>query len=1022
MSLKENSNAPAFMQGGGNMGELIRTIDWTVTPLKSAESWPYCLKTAVAMILSSPFPMYIAWGKEYTQLYNDAYRPILGKEKHPQAMGISTRETFREIYHLVGPMFDGVMDGNPVFYPDFLYVLERNGFPEECYFDFSYSPIRDENGLIGGVLVICMETTEKVFGRKKLEENNEQLHLAIEAELLARKKTEESEKRFRTMAESSDILIAVGDETSDAIYFSKAWVELTGRPMKDLLEFGWVDLVHPEDKENFVNAYLSAFKVKGPFIGEFRVLSKDGSYRWLLARGMPRVHPDGAFAGYVSSCIDISERRIAELDKEAMNEKMGAANEELVSTNEELAEAEKNLQQMVKDLAASEEKFRLLVRYAPVAIGVLAGRDLVIESANEKILNIWGKTESIIGKPLAVALPELKGQPFLQILDDVFTSGTASYGNEVKAFLEHNKQLREIYFDFIYQPLKDNEKTTSIMVVAIDVTEKVIAKKDLERAYVQARLSKEAALLGTFDMDLEKGTMEWDERCRVLFGISHNEKVTYEKDFITGLHPNDRERVIKVIDDVMIKSVSNGDYDVEYRTIGAEDQQVRWIRAKGKAYFEEHDKPVRFIGSVLDITDQKTEEIRLRESAERQARLTERLEIINQMIQMVSEELDLDKIIQKITDATTELTGAKFGAFFYNKTDESGESYMLYTLSGAPREAFEKFGMPRNTAVFHPTFSGEGVVRVDDITKDPRYGKSAPHHGMPKGHLPVVSYLAVPVISRSGEVLGGLFFGHPEPGKFTKDHESLVSSIAAQSAIGIDNAKLYEEVKTLNDKKDEFIGLASHELKTPLTSISGYLQILNRHIKEDSSKKFLDKTLQQVRKLTTLVNDLLDVSKIEAGQLQLVMAEFDIQKTIDDAIELIGHSNNKYEILFETNLNSCRIDADAGRIEQVLINLLSNAIKYSPGADKVILSLSCTNNEIKIGVKDFGLGIPKDKQIQIFSRFYRVEDAAPTISGLGIGLYISKEIINRHNGDLWVESEIGKGSTFWFTLPVHATS
>jgi PAS domain S-box-containing protein len=143
-----------------------------------------------------------------------------------------------------------------------------------------------------------------------------------------------------------------------------------------------------------------------------------------------------------------------------------------------------------------------------------------------------------------------------------------------------------------------------------------------------------------------------------------------------------------------------------------------------------------------------------------------------------------------VTDASTSLSGAEFGAFFYNVVDAKGEAYLLYTLSGAPREEFQRLGLPRNTPLFEPTFSGTGVVRLDDVLKDPRYGTMAPHHGMPKGHLPVRSYLAVPVKSRSGEVLGGLFFGHSEVGVFTERAERCVLGIAAQAAIAIDNARL----------------------------------------------------------------------------------------------------------------------------------------------------------------------------------------------------------------------------------------
>ncbi len=146
-------------------------------------------------------------------------------------------------------------------------------------------------------------------------------------------------------------------------------------------------------------------------------------------------------------------------------------------------------------------------------------------------------------------------------------------------------------------------------------------------------------------------------------------------------------------------------------------------------------------------------------TSEQQARQT--AELLNRVGPMLVRELDLEKLVQSVTDIATKLVAAEFGAFFHNVTNERGESYMLYSLSGVPREAFSRFPMPRNTAVFAPTFGGEGVVRSSDITQDPRYGHSAPHHGMPQGHLPVKSYLAAPVVSRSGEVLGGLFLGTP---------------------------------------------------------------------------------------------------------------------------------------------------------------------------------------------------------------------------------------------------------------------
>ncbi|MCP3730350.1 response regulator [Sphingomonas sp. MG17] len=190
---------------------------------------------------------------------------------------------------------------------------------------------------------------------------------------------------------------------------------------------------------------------------------------------------------------------------------------------------------------------------------------------------------------------------------------------------------------------------------------------------------------------------------------------------------------------------------------------------------------------LRDRSTQRAAEDRIRE--ERRG-----LEILNRAGSALAVENDLQQLVQIVTDAGVELTGAQFGAFFYNVLNPAGESYMLYTLSGVPLEAFSKFPMPRNTDVFGPTFAGAGIVRSDDITRDSRYGKMAPHHGMPEGHLPVRSYLAVPVISRTGDVIGGLFFGHAEVGVFDERSERGLEGLAGEAAVAIDNARLYQAV------------------------------------------------------------------------------------------------------------------------------------------------------------------------------------------------------------------------------------
>ncbi len=412
-----------------------------------------------------------------------------------------------------------------------------------------------------------------------------------------------------------------------------------------------------------------------------------------------------------------------------------------------------------------------------------------------------------------------------------------------------------------------------------------------------------------------------------------------------------------------------------------------------------------------DITEQVEAQAAIKRNAQN-------LELLNSIGKVILQKLEVKEVLQQVTDITTKITGAAFGAFFYNTFNDNGEAFMLFTLSGAPREAFESLGMPRHTDLFKPTFSHREVIRVDDITKDSRYGKNAPMAGMPNGHLDVKSYLAVPVVSTSGEVIGGLLFGHPQAGRFKAEHEDLVESIASQAAIALDNSKLFEEVTAMSDKKDEFIALASHELKTPLTTIKGYLQLLSKKEQDRVNALFLDKTLDQVAKLNALVADLLDVSKIEAGKLQFNLEHFDLRLILKEVMETFPYTYKSHKIIFHDQFEPAFVYADKQRIEQVINNLLTNAIKYSPNADLVEVSVDRNPDTVTVRVKDYGVGLKEEHKRKIFTRFYRAE-GVENISGLGIGLHLTKEIIDRHKGEIGVESKFGKGSEFYFSLPAH---
>jgi len=235
-------------------------------------------------------------------------------------------------------------------------------------------------------------------------------------------------------------------------------------------------------------------------------------------------------------------------------------------------------------------------------------------------------------------------------------------------------------------------------------------------------------------------------------------------------------------------SIATGEpFEMVFPLRGA-DGIFRPFLTRVRPWLDSNGKIIRWFGSNTEITEQQRVAAELTE----QKRV---LETLNRTAAIIAAELDQHKLVQTVTDAAVDLTKAQFGALFYNVKNDKGESYTLYTISGVPREKFSNFPMPRNTAVFDPTFRGIAVIRSDDITKDSRYGRSAPYHGMPKGHLPVRSYLAVPVTSRSGEVMGGLFFGHAQACVFTEYHEQVLIGLAAQAAVGIDNARLYESAQ-----------------------------------------------------------------------------------------------------------------------------------------------------------------------------------------------------------------------------------
>lgn len=395
-----------------------------------------------------------------------------------------------------------------------------------------------------------------------------------------------------------------------------------------------------------------------------------------------------------------------------------------------------------------------------------------------------------------------------------------------------------------------------------------------------------------------------------------------------------------------------------------------------------------------------------KEALEEETRI---LELLNKTGAMLASKLDLPALVLAVTDAGTQLSGAQLGSF-------------------------------------SDTFRGAHVVRIADALTDPRYEQMGPDHGMPAGHPPVRSYLAVPVMTQSGDVIGGLFFGHAEPNVFTERSERLIVGIAAQSAIALDNARLYEEAKRAADDrsrlleaeraaraeverisliKDEFLATLSHELRTPLNAVLGWSEILLARAEEETDlQRGLQTIARNARAQAQLIDDLLDMNRIVSGKIRLDVQRIDLASIVEAVLESLRPSAEAKGIAFRETIdpNAGPMLGDPNRLQQIVWNLLNNAVKFTPKGGSVDVVVQRVSSQLEVRVHDSGIGISPAFLPHLFERF-RQADSSTTrkYGGLGLGLSIVKQLVELHGGSVTADSEgEGRGATFTVSLPVRA--
>ncbi|MDQ3191941.1 MAG: PAS domain-containing sensor histidine kinase [Bacteroidota bacterium] len=476
--------------------------------------------------------------------------------------------------------------------------------------------------------------------------------------------------------------------------------------------------------------------------------------------------------------------------------------------------------------------------------------------------------------------------------------------------------------------------------------------KELNLSEDRFKLLSQATNDAVWDWDLIKGRTWWNDGYTTLFGYNAQFVNLGNNSWFELIHPDDYYRITGGITSTM--ESGKDQWSDDFRFLKA-DGLYAFVLGRAYVLYDENGKPIRIVGSMIDVSEIKIAQDQIIQSAERTRLIAELMP-------------------QKVW--TADLKG---------NMNYLNPRWMEYT--GLSFDELKNWGWQK-------------VIHREDLFETTRLWK----HAIETGQDFQIEHK---ILCHNGE-----YHWHLTRGIACRDSNGEIINWVGT------NTDIHEKIVS-EERKDEFIGVASHELKTPLTSLKAYTQLLEMTIEEENikdSKTYIKKTNTFINRLDELISDLLDISKIQAGKLQYNMSHFDFDELVKESIECIKQTHKTHKTNLKGKANTI-INADKARLEQVFTNFLSNAIKYSPKSDQVDVDILMDKDGITVAVKDFGIGIPVEKAKHVFQRFYRVEGMSHKFQGLGLGLYISAQIIERHGGRYWVESEEGKGSTFWFFLP-----
>jgi PAS domain S-box-containing protein len=730
----------------------------------------------------------------------------------------------------------------------------------------------------------------------------------------------------------------------------------------------------------------------------------------------------------------------------------------------------------IKALKNQRQQLYSIFMQAPVGIGIFRGPDYVVELANPPLCELYGKTvEEILNKPVFEVLTHAKGIGFEELLDNVRTTGIPYKGEGLAFPLMRNNVLETIYVNFVYEPFRENDgKISGVIAVATEITEQVNAKQKIEEAEERARLAVDAVGLGTFDLNLETNAMITSKTFANIFGF---ENPVTRQEYVEVFHPDDLNIRLLAHKD----AVQSGSLYYEARVIW-KDKSVRWVRVEGKVYYNVNAVAVRIVGTLLDTTSQKKAREEQQKLITLVANSVDLMSILNpdginsyineagrKMLGFETEEQVLQTPISLLhAPEDFETVEREVLPAVMNKGNWRGTMMVRHLITK------EIFPVYNNCIRIDDPITGKPMA-VGAVMRDLRPELAAKQALADSEQLLRNITTAAPtglwMSDEKGLITyvnqtwvdwtGSPFEKHLGAGWLHSIIDEDREKAAYKFSQDVAERNLYEaefrinhadgtvhwcfangrpqyrsdgsfegyigacvditEQKYLQQQKDDFIGIASHELKTPVTSIKAYAQVLERMMLKNGATQeaaMIAKMDKQLSRLTSLIGDLLDVTKINSGKLQFNDVEFDFNDYVKVVIEDLQHTTLKHALVEKLSPAGI-VFGDKDRIGQVITNLVTNAIKYSPNSNEIIIHSSIENDEIILCVEDFGIGISEKNVKHVFEQFYRVSgDLQHTFPGLGLGLYISSEIIKREGGRIWVNSIQGKGSTFCFALPL----